>query len=294
MYFIFNRALDFSGCKRTLNRLSKLLNIEQTTLPINNLIAMNCYEFGLVEKSDTLNYIIIVYPTDVVVVKNTPNYKIVNDILQKAKHIVVFSKYIYGALLLNFSIKSSQIKIIRPSVKKRIRYSKRCPIKTIASLKGKKFFISVGNLNTNKRPDYLFNFFKTSKKYSLIIIGDMVEGEYIFPKNVYHIKGLKRKKLYSCIKMSSGLVDTSVSGSSGLSILETMKLKIPVYAYGNFGNKSVITHGFNGLLFYDIRSFKFIIKLPTKQIVKNAYDYVSIKHTPRLERHAYLSLLDKL
>ena len=294
MYFIFDRAPRFSGCKRTLNRLSKLLIIEKTTAPLDNLIAMNCYEFSRVEKSKTLNYIIIVCPTDVDIVRNTDEHRMVTNILQGAKYVVVFSKYIYGTLLLNFTINRDRIKIIRPSIKKRLRYTKQCTLETLTSLRGKKFFVSVGNLNKDKRPEYLFKFFKTSKKYSLVIIGDIIYGNYIFPRNVYHIKGLARKKLYSCIKQSIGLIDTSISGGSGLSILETMKLKRPVYAYGNSGNKSIITHGFNGLLFYDVRSFKFVINQPVKQIIKNAYDYVTIKHTRRLERHAYLSLLDIL
>ena len=124
------------------------------------------------------------------------------------------------------------------------------------------------------------------------VIGKIIEGDYTFPKNVYYISGLRSKEVYSCMKQSIGLINTSISEGMSLSILEAMKLRCPVYAFKNKGNESIITSGFNGFIFDNIRSFRFLIKQPTKKIINNAYDYVYTKHSTRLEKHEYLKLLD--
>lgn len=294
MYFIFDQTIKYSGNKHTLIRLSKILNIERTRLPLNNLIAINSYTFGLIKKNNCCNYIIIVSGTDVNfdIHKEPDKFSIVFQTLKSAKYVVVFSKYLYTIVHKLYNITPTKIKIIPQSIPKCLKICKQ-PIKNfIPKLINKKFFVSVGNLRPIKRPDYLFSFFKKSKKYSLVIIGDIIEGTYVFPKNVYHIGPLRRKEVYACMKRSCGLINTSLSEGMSLSILEAMKLKCPIYAFNNRGNRSIIKHGFNGLLFYNIRSFKFIIKQSTKKIIINAYDYVYIKHSMRLEKYEYLKLLD--
>ena len=294
MYFIFESSIKYSGNKNTLLRLSKLLSIEITRSILNNLIALNSYKFGLIKKNKSINYIIIIGGTDVNFDsdKNPHKFKIVLDTLQKSKYVVVFNKYLYDIVANTYKIPENKIKIIPQSLPKKLKSSKFNIRTIIPKLKNKKFFVSIGNLRPVKRPDYLFEFFKKSKKYCLVVIGEIIEGTYVFPKNVYHIGGLKKKKVYSCIKQSIGLINTSISEGMSLSILEAMKLKCPVYAFENKGNLSIIKHGFNGYIFFDTRSFKFIIKLPTKRIINNAYDYVYVKHSTRLERYEYLKLLD--
>ena len=294
MYFIFDQSVKYSGNKKTLIRLSKLLNIERTNVPLNNIIAINSYKFGLVKTQNIDNYIIIIGGTDVNFdpCKHSEKFNIVLKILQAAKYVVVFSKYLFTIVHRIYKIKYFKIKIIPQSIPKRLKISKRVITSIIPKLINKKFFVSVGNLRPIKRPDYLFSFFKKSKKYSLIIIGDIIEGSYDFPKNVYHMGPMCKKKVYTCMKQSCGLINTSISEGMSLSILEAMKLKCPVYAFNNRGNRSIIKHGYNGLIFYDVRSFQFIIRQPTKKIINNAYDYVYIKHSTRLEQYEYLRLLD--
>ena len=294
MYFIFDQSIKYSGNRRTLVRLSKLLNIERTQLPLNNLLAINSYKFGLVRPKRTLNYIIIIGGTDVNfdITKNRDKFNIVLGTLQSAKYVVVFSEYLYSIVRQIYNIPNYKIKIIPPSIPKKLIVSNYRVQDRIPQLKNKPFFVMVGNLRPVKRPDYLFPFFKHSRKYRLVIIGDIIKGDYTFPKNVYHIGGLRKRDVYSCIKQSCGLLNTSISEGMSLSILEAMKLKCPVYAFNNRGNRSIIKHGFNGLIFYDIRSFRFIIRQSTKKIINNAYDYVYIKHSTRLEQYEYLQLFD--
>jgi len=294
MYFIFDQSVKYSGNKQTLVRLSKLLNIERTNSLLNNLITINSYKFGLVKTENIRNYIIIIGGTDVNfdIHKNPKKFNIVLKILKSAKYVVVFSEYLYSIVHQIYNIDRFKIKIIPQSIPKHLKISKRALASIMPKLINKKFFVSVGNLRPIKRPDYLFSFFKKSKKYSLVIIGDIIEGSYDFPKNVYHIGALRKKEVYACIKQSCGLINTSLSEGMSLSILEAMKLKCPVYAFNNRGNRSIIKHGFNGLIFYDVRSFKFIIRMPTKKIIRNAHDYVYIKHSTRLEKYEYLRLLD--
>ena len=91
MYFIFDRSLKYSGNKRTLSRLSKLLNIERTDTLLDNLIAINSYKFGLCKKNIDINYIIIVGGTDVNfdINKNPEKFKLVLETLKKSKYVVV-------------------------------------------------------------------------------------------------------------------------------------------------------------------------------------------------------------
>ena len=294
MYFIFDQSITCSGNRRTLSRLSKLLSIERTSVLLNNLIAINSYKFGLVRNKGVINYIIIVGGSDVNfdVHKNPNKFKLVLETFKQSKYIVVFNRYLYDIVKNIYKIPPEQIRIIPQSIPKRLTSTKYNIRAIIPDALNKPFFVSVGNLRPIKRPDYLFKFFRKSKTYNLVIIGKIIEGDYTFPKNVYYISGLRSKEVYSCMKQSIGLINTSISEGMSLSILEAMKLRCPVYAFKNKGNESIITSGFNGFIFDNIRSFRFLIKQPTKKIINNAYDYVYTKHSTRLEKHEYLKLLD--
>tara|TARA_B110000208_G_C11733445_1_gene417250 strand:+ start:101 stop:991 length:891 start_codon:yes stop_codon:yes gene_type:complete len=293
MYTIFQNAPKYSGNRKTLNRLSKLLNLEKTKYLLDNIIAINAYKFGLVRKQQDINYIIIVSGTDINFEKNKDpeKYKIVLNTLQNAKYIVVFSPYMYDIIDKNYNLNMSKVHIIPQSIPKKLK-SSNYNLRERLPIKNKKIFLSVGNLRNVKRPDYLFDFFKKSKKYVYIIIGNILEGTYDFPNNVYHIGGLRQRDIYACIKSADALINTSISEGMSVSILEAMKLKCPVYAYRNKGNLSIVKDGFTGYIFDDLRSFKFIIKLPTKKIINNAYDYVYVKHSTKMECYNYLKLLD--
>ena len=294
MYFIFNKSPKYSGNSRTLERLAELLKIEKTEYLLNELIAINAYNFGKIKNDKKLNFIIIIGGTDInfTIKKNPEKYESVKKVFIDAKYVVVFSKYMCKIIEKYYKISPDKIKIIPQSVPKKLKSSKYDLREVFPQIEGRKIYISVGNLRPVKRPKYLFNFFKKSTDSCLIHIGKILEGQYIFPKNVYHINGLSKKKVYSCMKQAVGLINTSISEGMALSILESMKLKCPVYAFKNLGNLSIIKHGFNGFIFYDIRSLKFLLTLPTKKIINTAYDYVYIKHSCRMERHEYLELID--
>lgn len=295
MYTIFQNTVKYSGNRKTLNRLSKLLKLEKTEYLLDNIITINAYKFGLIRKKKDINYIIIVSGTDINFEKNKnlEKYKIVLNTLHDAKNIVVFNEYMYNIIDTIYDINMKKVHIIPQSIPKKLK-SSNYNLREIFPIKNKKIFLSVGNLRNVKRPDYLFDFFKKSKKYVYIIIGSILEGTYDFPDNVFHIEGLNQKDVYACIKSADALINTSISEGMSLSILEAMKLKCPVYAYKNKGNLSIVKDGFTGYIFDDLRNFKFIINLPTKKIINNAYDYVYVKHSAKIECYNYLKLLDNV
>lgn len=294
MYSIYDYSLKCSGNKKTLNRLSKLLCISKTKYLLNNIITINAYTFGLRRKDKKINYMIIIGGTDINfnAKKNQEKFKIVSKTLHDAKYIVVFNNYMYDKVIKDYKINDSKISIIPQSIPKKLRASKFNLREYLCIKNNKKIFINVGNLRSVKRPEYLFKFFKKSKKYVYVLIGNIIEGDYTFPANVYHIKGLRSKDIYSCMKNVDGLINTSKNEGMSLSILEAMKLKCPVYAFENLGNLSIVKHGFNGYIFNNLISFKFVIRQPIKKIIRNAYDYVYIKHSTRIETYRYLQLLD--
>lgn len=294
MYSIYDHSLKCSGNKKTLNRLSKLLCISKTKYLLNNIITINAYTFGLRRKDKKINYMIIIGGTDINfnAKKNQEKFKIVSKTLHDAKYIVVFNNYMYDKVIKDYKINDSKLSIIPQSIPKKLRASKFNLREYLCINKNKKIFVNVGNLRSVKRPEYLFNFFKKSKKYVYVLIGNNIEGDYTFPANVYHIKGLRSKDIYACMKNVDGLINTSKNEGMSLSILEAMKLKCPVYAFENLGNLSIVKHGFNGYIFNNLISFKFVIQQPIKKIIRNAYDYVYIKHSTRIETYSYLQLLD--
>ncbi len=293
MYSIFDRSVNYSGNRETLLRLSKLLNIRRTDRLVNNVIAINCYKFGLMRTYAIKNYIIIVGGTDVNfdIWSDYKKFLIVRNTLAQSRYIVVFNKYIYDIVKYRYNINERKIKIIPQSIPKKLKMSKSISIKNFIP-SNKKYFVMVGNLRPVKRPEFLFDFFTKSKQYILIIIGDIIEGDYIFPKNIMYLGPLKKKYVYTFMKNSSGLINTSKSEGMSLSILEAMKLQCPVYAYNNQGNIAIIKHGYNGYIFNTVNEFELIIKLSTKNIVNNAYDYVYTRHSTKNEKQRYLRLLN--
>jgi len=293
MYSIFDQSINYSGNRETLSRLSKLLKIKRTYKLVDNVIAINCYKFGLIKTSALKNYIIIVGGTDINfdIWSNYRKFLIVHDTLVRSKYIIAFNKYIYDIVKYRYNINERKIKIIPQSIPKKLKMSKSISIKNFIP-SNKKYFVMVGNLRPVKRHEFLFDFFTKSKEYILVIIGNTIEGDYIFPKNIMYLGPLKKKYVYTFMKKSIGLINTSISEGMSLSILEAMKLRCPVYAYNNAGNTAIIKHGFNGYIFNTVKEFELIIKLSTKNIVNNAYDYVYTRHSVENEKQRYLRLLN--
>ena len=151
----------------------------------------------------------------------------------------------------------------------------------------------VGNLRSVKDPLFLKNEFKKlfdNENTILVIIGNIIEGEYQFNNGIYHLNGLEKEQIYYCMKHCDGLINTSISEGMSMSILEAMKNKCPVYARDNEGNRSIINDNSNGFLFSKASDFLEVIKKDTKDIIKNAFDYVNAQHNSITEKYKYTSL----
>ena len=89
-----------------------------------------------------------------------------------------------------------------------------------------------------------------------------------------------------------GLVNTSIEEGMSSSILEAMKLSCPVYARSNCGNLAIIQHLYSGFIFEKPEEFEDLIKLPTKDVVNNALNYVNKRHTQKIEKESYTRIVN--
>ena len=296
MYTLIDSSNKYSGNKTTIKRLKKILQLDTSNDLSPYSIGINAYNFGTQinnMKDKCKDYIVIlggtdVYDSDIVQDKKD----IIAQTLDHSKCIVSFNKDMKKRVLDDFQISEDKIHVIPQSISTKLKASQ-YDLYTILNIpKKKKIFLMVGNLRPVKRPDFLFEYFKKSKRNVLVIIGIMDHHQYTFPKNVYHINGLKKKDLYACMKQSIGLINCSINEGMSSAILEAMVLRCPVYAFKNPGNMALVKDNYNGYIFEDKKTFSFIRKLPTEHIIKNAFDYVSVNHSTRHERNAYLELMD--
>lgn len=298
MYTLFDTSKKYSGNKTTLKRLKNILNLKVSKEISSYSIAINAYNFGtelnnINGETCIKDFIVILGGSDVYEhINDDGKKKLIESTLGQSKWIVSFNKDMKQRILDNFEISCDKIRIIPQSVSTKLKASQYDLYNTLNISRDKKIFIMVGNLRPIKRPDFLFNCFKKNKKEVLIIIGEMNNQEYIFPENVFHINGLKKRDIYACMKQSNGLINCSINEGMSSAILEAMALRCPVYAFRNPGNMSIIKDDFNGYLFSSKSDFSFIIKLPTKHIIKNAFDYVSVNHLKRNEQSAYSEILE--
>jgi len=299
-YKIYDNSINFSGNQTTLNRLSEILKLEITNKIEDNIIGIHAYKFGnkleeYYKKSKTIkkiNFILILGGTDIYEYLNYDKYyEIIYKTIEDAKYIISFNQFMKDNILGRFNIYENKIKIIAQSVPKLIieKYDF-CNI-NLSILNYKKKFIMVGNLREVKEPSFLFNYFEKSSNYCLILIGKMLDVKYTLPKNVYHINGLYKDKIYSIMDKVDGLINTSKSEGQAITILEALKLKCPVYVRNNEGNRAIIKHGYNGYIFNNEEDFSNIVDLSINNIIKNGYDYVNKYHNIDIEIEMFNKML---
>ncbi|MFN7252813.1 MAG: glycosyltransferase [Anaerobacillus sp.] len=101
-------------------------------------------------------------------------------------------------------------------------------------------------------------------------------------------------------RQSDLVINTSISEGQSSALLEAMFLEKPVIARNNGGNRSVITHGENGLLFDHPNEFyEQVVSLFSndhlrKKMSINGQKYVFDKHSLKDEMARYLSLYKQL
>lgn len=289
-YKIYDNSLNFSGNSTTLNRLSKLLNLEKTFYKSEKLIGIHAYKFGINVINQNVEFILVIGGTDL----NNDIYdqlkrNVILTALRQAKYIVVFNSYLSKKLILN-NIDPSKIRIISQSVEKPI--SSDFNLRKKIKMNPKKIYLMIGNLRKEKDPLYLEDTFNClyDQGIVLVVIGKMLE-KYEFSKGIIHIDGLQSEDVYSCMKQANGLVNTSICEGMSSSILEAMSLRCPVYARDNEGNKSIIIDNYNGFLFTDDYDFLMCLTKDISFVVEYAYNYVNFFHNPKNESKEYNKLL---
>lgn len=299
-YKIYDNSINFSGNQTTLNRLSEILKLEITNKIEDNIIGIHAYKFGSkleehykqLKTNKKINFILILGGTDIYEYLNCDKYyDTIYRTIKDSKYIISFNEFMKHHIIAKFNIDENKIKIIPQSVPKLI--IEKYDFYNINSniLNYNKKFIMVGNLRQVKEPSFLFNYFEKSKNYCLIMIGKMLDIKYKFPKNVYHVDGLCKPKIYSIMTKSDGLINTSKSEGQSISILEALKLKCPVYVRNIEGNSAIIKHGYNGYIFNNQEDFLNIVNLTTENIIKNGYNYVNKYHNIDIEIEKYKKIL---
>jgi glycosyltransferase involved in cell wall biosynthesis len=296
MYKILNNSKQYSGNNTTLNRLSRLLNLELVNNISKKMIGIHAYKFGKLVVNNDIEFILIIGGTDINIdINNINKNKIIVETCKQAKYIVAFNNIIKQKLL-NHEIVNKKIKIIPQSIEyiKSIFFDIKNLLKNKFKIKKiNKFFICLGNIRPVKDPMYLKQIFDILYKKSiyLIFIGNILSGDYSFTKGIIHIGPLEHKYILSCLEQSNGLINTSISEGMSISILESMIHKCPVYCRNNESNSDIIKNNFNGFLFNSPNEFLDLIELDTSNIIENAYKYVIKYHNSLDEKKRYSSLL---
>jgi hypothetical protein len=117
---------------------------------------------------------------------------------------------------------------------------------------------------------------------------------------VHYLPPLSHDEMLAGIAEADVVLNTSLSeGMCGV-VLEAMALGTPVLARRNAGNQSLVVHGHTGLL-YDTpdelvewgRALTLSAEL-RHRIARTARAKIRAGHTPELERHAYLRVVDEM
>jgi glycosyltransferase involved in cell wall biosynthesis len=272
-----------------------MLNLDKINKIEDNIIGIHAYKFGKLVIDKNINYILILGGTDINEYMYQEEYwDTIEKALINARYIVSFNQSMKDKIIKQFdansdAMNSDKIKIIPQSIEEPIE-TKAIDIKhTLNLYKYSKIFIVVGHLREVKDPEFLFEGFNSN--YAIVFIGNIIEGHYTFPSNVFHIDGLVRSQIYYIMKHVDGLINCSKSEGMSMSILEAMVMKCPVYARNIEGNTAIIKNGYNGFIFNTTHELNDIIELNKEYIIKNAYRYVNRCHHPSVEKEQYNKIL---
>ena len=95
MYKILNNSKQYSGNNTTLNRLSRLLNLELVNNLSKKMIGIHAYKFGKLVINNDIEFILIIGGTDINIdINNINKNKIILETCKQAKYIVAFNNII--------------------------------------------------------------------------------------------------------------------------------------------------------------------------------------------------------
>ena len=297
MYDIFNDSIDTSGNNTTLERISKILELNQCNIIKNNIIGIHAFKFGGKVINKNYDYILIIGGTDINIDINDDLKKeiIINAIIQ-SRYTVCFSKYLEEEIIKLNVVDSNKIKVIPQSVSY-VQPDSFClksfVNKTFSINNYNKIYLVVGNIRKVKGPNFLDEIARTLYNQGVIIlfIGKVIDKDVEIKLPFLRTERLKSKEIYACYEQADGLINISESEGMSSAILEAMIYKCPVYARNNKGNLSIIDDKKNGYIFKTSNDFLEIINFDTKLIVENAYNYVLKYHNSKLEKEGYSKLI---
>lgn len=302
MYSIYNNSKSFSGNNTTMNRISNILELPLTNQIKNKIIGIHAYKFGKLVYDKDIEYILIIGGTDIYIdVLNKEKKEIMIKAMNNAKYVIAFNKFILIRIL-SLDIKKEKIKIIPQSVSpsKVLFYDLYSFAQThIPQYKTKKIngiYLMVGNIRPVKDPFFVKKTFEKLSKEGIILllIGDMIEGNFQFGEGMYHVGPLNQSIISSFYSQADGLINSSKSEGMAVSILEAMINGCIVYARNIEGNIAIVDHEINGYIFNTDDELYNIIKKKKNslQTIDIAKKYVTSYHNNFIEGIHYESILN--
>ena len=307
MIYFISPYLKYSGNISTISRISKYFNNSKIifTNQIQNInfnsddliIGLHAFKSGKYLIDRKLNFYIIVGGTDLNCdFFDSEKKEIILKVLNQSKKIIVFNQY-QKEILLNLEF-NDKIYIIPQSIGN-LEIDKDFNLKKYLNIdSNKKVFLIVGNLRRVKDPFFLLNSFKYFyEKYNdnFVYIGNILESFEVNYNWIHHINGLDQNSTYAAIKDCNGLINTSISEGMSITILEAMKLGVPVYARINNSNEFIIKNNINGFLFKTVSEFNKIFEINRnkniEKIINTASSMVNEIYNLENEKKAYSEII---
>ena len=307
MIYFISPYLKYSGNISTISRISKYFNNSKIifTNQIQNInfktkdliIGLHAFKSGKFLIDKNLNFYMIIGGTDLNCdFFDSEKKEIILKVLNQSKKIIVFNQY-QKEILLNLEF-NDKIYIIPQSIGN-LEIDKDFNLKKYLNIdSNKKVFLIVGNLRRVKDPFFLLNSFKYFyEKYNdnFVYIGNILESVEVNYNWIHHINGLDQNSTYAAIKDCNGLINTSISEGMSITILEAMKLGVPVYARINNSNEFIIKNNINGFLFKTVSEFNKIFEINRnkniEKIINTASSMVNEIYNLENEKKAYSEII---
>lgn len=307
MIYFISPYLKYSGNISTISRISKYFNNSKIifTNQIQNInfnsddliIGLHAFKSGKYLIDRKLNFYIIIGGTDLNCdFFDSEKKEIILKVLNQSKKIIVFNQY-QKEILLNLEF-NDKIHIIPQSIGN-LEIDKDFNLKEYLNIdSNQKVFLIVGNLRRIKDPFFLLDSFKYFyQKYNdnFVYIGNNLDSFEVNYNWIHHINGLDQNSTYAAIKSCNGLINTSISEGMSITILEAMKLGVPVYARINNSNEFIIQNNINGFLFKTVSEFNKIFEINRnkniEKIINTASSMVNEIYNLENEKKAYLEII---
>ncbi|KAL5015868.1 hypothetical protein ScPMuIL_005457 [Solemya velum] len=232
-------------------------------------IGLHAYRSGLFLRESPVPYVLMLGGTDLnEFYKEEEKFKVMTEAVKNARFLVAFNKSLFGRALelwpdLNPRKiwRIPQAVTVSPSAFSLLSYLENKGDISQIQTENIKIFLFMGSIRSVKDPFYLLSVFsewhRQDPSIYYVLVGQEGESNYyqVFLKTIdslpgiIHIKGLPLEDAHTAIRDCFALVNSSVSEGMPLAVLEAMKLKTPVIARGNHGNRDIIKNGVTGFLF---------------------------------------------